>query len=76
MMLPCFKCKNCYTNWIIDIYSDSKDGVIQKFISQMCCPICGKKNLRVCFIQKLQDKIPDIIQESVKNYDKIPHFLV
>ena len=75
-MLPCFKCKKCDTNWIIDIYSDSKEGIIQKFMSQMCCPICGKRDLRVCFIQKLQDKIPDIIQESINDYDEISQSLI
>lgn len=75
-MLPCFKCKNCDTNWIIDIYSDSKEGIIQEFISQMCCPICGKRNLRVCFIRKVDDETPDIIQESFNNCDEITQSLM
>lgn len=76
MMIPCFKCKNCNTNWIVDIYTDSKEGVIQKFISTACCPICGKKNLRVCFIQKLEEKIPEINHEHLSNYGEISHSLI
>ena len=69
MMLPCFKCENCNTSWIVDIYTDSKDGIIQEFISSTCCPICGRKKLRVCFIKKMEDKIPDLIQDPIDEYN-------
>ncbi|MHA1378468.1 MAG: hypothetical protein ACTSRG_08810 [Candidatus Helarchaeota archaeon] len=76
MMIPCFKCKNCKTNWVVDIYTDSKEGIIQNFISSTCCPICGKKNLRVCFIHKVEEGIRDRLHESVNYYDKISQSLI
>ena len=76
MMVPCFKCKNCNTNWIVDIYTESKEGIIQDFLSSMCCPICGEKRLRVCFIQKIKDNIPEIVQQVKNNSDDSYHILV
>jgi hypothetical protein len=65
MMVPCFKCKNCETNWIVDIYTNSKDGILQNFISSTCCPICGKRNLRICFLQKIEDQVPSILDDAL-----------
>ncbi|MHA1386236.1 MAG: hypothetical protein ACTSR3_20985 [Candidatus Helarchaeota archaeon] len=71
MMLPCFKCENCDTNWVVDIYSKSKEGISQKFISTSCCPICGKRNLRVCFIYKVENEITNNINESLNFFDEV-----
>lgn len=76
MMIPCFRCKSCKTDWIVDIYTESKEGIIQKFLSSICCPICGKKNLRICFIQKIEDKQTEIIQEPLKYYKEIDQNMV
>ena len=76
MMIPCFRCKNCETDWIIDIYTQSNDGIIQKFINSMCCPICGKKDLRVCFLQKVENKYSNNFQNSNIYNDELGYSLV
>ncbi|MHA1784409.1 MAG: hypothetical protein ACTSVY_01815 [Candidatus Helarchaeota archaeon] len=71
MMIPVFRCEDCNTEFYVDIYTNSAEGVSKTFIDMICCPICTSIALRVCFVKR-KDSQP--FEQEVKS--KVPESLV